>query len=232
MKTKQKKEKESEEFLSTEWGIMKSNANSTLSIELPKVGGALKGIDEKCSVNAVNGTAGFSISLPFSPARGDSPELNLSNNSGAGNGFFGLGWSLSFIKRKTDKKLLEYLEVIDSDIVLFSKAEELTPELVKYSDGNLRKDMKGNYLFKDIPSSDDQYLNQYYKPRSKGLLDWIEQWQIKISYIINKPSEDLKSASSEATKGGPPTSKLVVSSVPENSQPIVKIAINPTPTHP
>ncbi len=150
MKTETKKEKTSEEFLSTEKGKTKSKSNaiSTPSIELPKGGGAIKGIDEKFSVNAVNGTAGFSISLPFSAARGSSPALNLSYSSGAGNDIFGLGWnvSLASIKRKTDKKLPQYLDSIDSDIFLFSEAEDLVPEFSKNPDGNFRKDSDGNYL--------------------------------------------------------------------------------------
>lgn len=112
----------SEEFLSEERGKIKSNVISTHSIELPKGGRAIKGIDEKLFVNVVNGTAVFSIPLPFSYARGNSAALNLSYNSGTGNGVFGLGWNLSLasIKRKTDKKLPKYLDFIDSDICLFT----------------------------------------------------------------------------------------------------------------
>src|SRR4051812_17963208 len=100
----------SAQFLKTDGGKTKPYAIDVPSISLPKGGGALKGIDEKFSVNAVNGTASFSIPLPFSPARGTSPSLSLSYNSGAGNGIFGLGWnlSLSSIKRKTDQGLPEY----------------------------------------------------------------------------------------------------------------------------
>lgn len=186
MKTEPKKEKTSEELLSTERGGTKSNAISTPSIELPKGGGAIKGIDEKFSVNAVNGNAAFSIPLPFSPARGSSPALNLSYNSGAGNGVFGLGWNLSLasIKRKTDKKLPQYLDFIDSDIFLFSEAEDLVPEFSKNPDGSFRKAADGNYLINEIPSPDDQYLIRYYKPRIEGLFARIERWQHKISQII------------------------------------------------
>src|SRR5687767_13289574 len=82
-------------FLNTERGKTKSNAIEIPSISLPKGGGAINGIDEKFSVNAVNGTASFSIPLPFSAARGASPALTISYNSGNGNSIFGLGWSLS-----------------------------------------------------------------------------------------------------------------------------------------
>ena len=100
---------------------------------MPKGGGALKGIDEKFSVNAVNGTSSFSIPLPFSPARGASPSLDLSYSSGAGNSIFGLGWNLSLgsVKRKTDKGLPQYFDSIDSDTYLFSGAEDLVPEFKK-----------------------------------------------------------------------------------------------------
>src|ERR1035437_159750 len=51
------------------------------SISLPKGGGALKNIDEKFQVNAVNGTAGFSLPLPFSKTRSDFiPAISLSYN--------------------------------------------------------------------------------------------------------------------------------------------------------
>lgn len=73
------------------------NSSSSIevpSISLPKGGGAIKGIDEKFSVNAVNGTAGFSIPLLVSEARGFSTVLEIDYSSGAGNGIFGLGWSL------------------------------------------------------------------------------------------------------------------------------------------
>ena len=86
--------KSNSEFLNTEKGKTKSNAIEVPYISLPKGGGALKGIDEKFSVNAVNGTSGFSISLPFSSARGASPSLSLTYSSGSGNGIFGLGWNL------------------------------------------------------------------------------------------------------------------------------------------
>lgn len=58
----------SSRFLRTDGGKTKSNAIEIPSISLPKGGGTIKGIDEKFSVNAVNGTAGFSLPLPFSPA--------------------------------------------------------------------------------------------------------------------------------------------------------------------
>ena len=59
MKTNQDKEKAGSEFLSNDRGKIKSNAISIPTIELPKARGAIKGIDEKFSVNPTNGAASF-----------------------------------------------------------------------------------------------------------------------------------------------------------------------------
>lgn len=178
----------SSQFLKTDRGKTKSNAIEVPSIALPKGGGAIKGIDEKFSVNAVNGTASFSIPLPFSPARGASPSLALSYNSGAGNGIFGLGWNLGMpsIKRKTDKGLPQYLDVIDSDTFLFSEAEDLVPEFKKDANGDFLLN-NGNYIIneKDYPDTPNIiYKIRYYKPRIEGLFARIERWTEVRSGII------------------------------------------------
>ena len=179
-------QKSSSQFLNTDRGKTKSNAIEIPSISLPKGGGAIKGIDEKFSVNAVNGTASFSIPLPFSPARGASPALSLSYNSGAGNGIFGLGWALSLpsIKRKTDKKLPQYLDAIDSDTFLFSEAEDLVPEFRKELDGSFSQDSEGNYIIKEKDSADGLFVIRFYKPRIEGLFARIERWASKTSQEI------------------------------------------------
>ncbi len=169
------------QFLKTQEGKTKSNTIDIPSISLPKGGGAIKGIDEKFSVNAVNGTASFSIPLPFSPARGASPALSLSYNSGAGNGVFGLGWNLSLpsIKRKTGKQLPQYLDGIDSDTFLFSEAEDLVPEFKKEIDGSFTKDADGNYVIKEKDSANGLFTIRFYKPRIEGLFARIERWRHK-----------------------------------------------------
>jgi len=172
----------SAQFLSTDRGKTKSNAIEIPSISLPKGGGAIKGIGEKFSVNAVNGTASFSIPLPFSPARGASPALSLSYNSGAGNGVFGLGWTLNLpsIKRKTDKKLPQYFDSIDSDTFLFSEAEDLVPELKKESGGSFTVDTGGNYVINDTDLTNG-FIIRFYRPRIEGLFARIERWSSKTS---------------------------------------------------
>jgi hypothetical protein len=165
----------------------KSKAIEVPSISLPKGGGAIKGIDEKFSVNAVNGTASFSIPLPFSPARGVSPAITLSYNSGGGNGIFGLGWNISLpsIKRKAEKKLPQYLDSIDSDVFLFSEAEDLVPEYKKIPTEEdslvFERDANGSYIINEKDSPDSNYTIRYYKPRIEGLFARIERWTAKVS---------------------------------------------------
>ena len=112
-------------------------------ITLPKGGGAIKSIDEKFQVNAANGTAGFSIPFLFSPSRNSfMPSMALSYNSGSGNGIFGLGWNAepASITRKTESKLPEYNDAEESDVFIFSGAEDLVPVLVEVTPGHWVKD--------------------------------------------------------------------------------------------
>lgn len=182
--------KSTNDFLKTDGGKTKSNAIETPSISLPKGGGAIKGIDEKFSVNAINGTSSFSIPLPFSPARGITPQLALGYNSGAGNGAFGLGWnlSLSTIKRKTDKGLPQYLDTIDSDVFLFSEAEDLVPKFKKTIPINPQTpgetetfefDDHGDYILDERDSPDGSFKIRNYIPRVEGLFARIERWRSK-----------------------------------------------------
>jgi len=114
-------------------------------ITLPKGGGSIRSIDDKFSVNAANGTAGFSIPFPLSPSRnGFMPSMSLSYNSGDGNSIFGLGWNgqPAAIARKTEKKLPEYRDAEGSDIFIFSGAEDLVPAYYKDEAGNWIKDSR------------------------------------------------------------------------------------------
>ncbi|MCP3927086.1 MAG: insecticidal toxin complex protein [Desulfobacterales bacterium] len=178
--------KDTSQSFKTDRGKTKSNEIDIPSISLPKGGGAIKGIDEKFSVNAINGTASYSVPLPFAPARGVSPGFNLTYNSGAGNGAFGLGWALnlSSIKRKTDKGLPQYLDGEDSDTFLFSEAEDLVPEFLKESDGSFSLDADGNYKFNEKESPDGLFIIRFYRPRVEGLFARIEKWSGKHSQEV------------------------------------------------
>lgn len=139
------------------------------SITLPKGGGAIRGIGEKFSVNPATGTGSFSIPFPLSPGRaGFTPQLNLSYDSGSGNGTFGFGWSISAasITRKTDKGIPRYDDGGESDVFILSGAEDLVPVL----DANgqrvrNRRNVWGNNF---------EICN--YRPRIEGLFSHIERW--------------------------------------------------------
>ena len=132
------------------------------SIALPNGGGAVRGIGEKFTANPVTGTAGLSVPIATSPGRsGFGPQLSLSYDSGAGNGPFGLGWSLSLplITRKTEKGLPRYQDAEESDVFILSGAEDLVP-VPRPADAT------------DPPG----YRVQRYRPRVEGLFARIERW--------------------------------------------------------
>jgi Salmonella virulence plasmid 65kDa B protein len=84
--------------------------------------------------NPVTGTGSMTVPIATSPGRsGFGPQLSLSYDSGAGNGPFGFGWSLSLpsITRKTDKGLPKYAYADESDVFVLSSAEDLVPVLVE-----------------------------------------------------------------------------------------------------
>jgi hypothetical protein len=122
-----------------------STLSSPPAISLPKGGGAIREIGEKFTANPVSGTASLSVPIHTSPGRsGFGPQLSLSYDSGAGNGPFGWGWSLSLptITRKTDKGLPRYRDAEESDIFILSGAEDLVPVLVE-SGGQWRREANG-----------------------------------------------------------------------------------------
>ena len=86
---------------------------------MPKGGSTIHGMDEKIAANPVIGIGAMSAPIATSSRRsGFEPQLFLTYDSGAGNGPFGFGWSLSLpaITRKTDKGLPQYLDDADSDV--------------------------------------------------------------------------------------------------------------------
>src|SRR5882757_1408020 len=101
------------------------------SLSLPKAGGAIRGMGEKFSTNPVTGTSSLSVPVTVTAARdGGAPQLTLGYDSGAGNGPFGLGWSLDVasVSRRTDKGLPRYLDDgPDADVFQLAGAEDLVP---------------------------------------------------------------------------------------------------------
>jgi RHS repeat-associated protein len=138
-------------------------------ISLPKGGGAISGIGEKFTANPVTGTGSLTVSLALSPGRaGFGPQLSLSYDSGAGDGPFGLGWSLSLpsITRRTDKGLPQYDDAGESDVFILSSAEDLVPVLAQDANGGWHRN----------PTTRDGYVVWPYRPRIEGLFSRIERW--------------------------------------------------------
>jgi RHS repeat-associated protein len=86
----------------------KTISNPTIS--LPKGGGAITGIGETFQPNGFSGTGSFSIAIPVTSARDSGWTLSLNYHSGAGNGPFGMGFSLSQpkISIRTEKGIPRY----------------------------------------------------------------------------------------------------------------------------
>ena len=159
---------------------------------LPKGGGAIRGIGEKFAANPVTGTGSMSIPVATSSGRsGFGPLLSLGYDSGAGNGPFGFGWSLSLpsITRKTDKGLPKYFDAEDSDVFILSGAEDLVPVYRRDVDGtwvaghpgyhcdpagSWVRDPSGHPVI--LEDEVDGFRVRRYRPRVEGLFARIERW--------------------------------------------------------
>ena len=139
------------------------------AVSRPKGGGAIRGIGEKFDVNPATGTGTATVPVVAAPGRsGFGPALSLSYDSGAGNGPFGLGWSLGLasIERKTDKGLPRYDDEAESDVFILSGAEDLVPLL----------DEDGDPVRFDRTVHEVDYSIALYRPRVEGLYARIERW--------------------------------------------------------
>jgi len=104
--------------------------NLVPKLELPKSGGAIKGIGEKMTANPATGSANFSVPISVTAGRG-APQINISYSSGGGNGPFGMGFSMGIprITRKTENQLPQYKDFDESDTFILSGAEDLVRKL-------------------------------------------------------------------------------------------------------
>jgi hypothetical protein len=147
-----------------------SSAQTPLpQISLPKGGGAIQGIGEKFSTNAMTGTGSLSVPVAVSAARaGFGPSLSVDYDSGSGNSIFGIGWSLSLpaITRKTEKGLPRYRDSEESDVFILSGSEDLVPVL--------RRSHNGEWEREEVER--DGFLIRFYRPRVEGLFARIERW--------------------------------------------------------
>lgn len=137
------------------------------ALSLPKGGGAIRSIGEKFAANPVTGTGSLTIPIATSPGRSNfGPKLALAYDSGAGNGTFGLGWTLSLpsITRKTAQGLPCYRDAEESDDFILSDAEDLVPILA--ADGTRHSDT----------ASMPGFTIRRYRPRIDTLYSRIERW--------------------------------------------------------
>lgn len=146
-------------------------------VSVPKGGGAIRGLGEKFQTNPANGTATLTVPIPLSKSRGAfQPALALSYSSGAGNGPFGLGWTLGLpsISRRTDKgvpryvpfaRRVENIAAADAaaDIFLLSGSEDLVPITTADAPWPAHREESG-------------YFVRAFRPRIEGVFSRIESW--------------------------------------------------------
>jgi RHS repeat-associated protein len=141
------------------------------SLSLPKGGGAIRGLGEKATANPVTGTASVSVPVSLSAGRGAvAPQLVLSYDSGAGNGPFGLGWSIDLpsVSRRTDQGVPRY---DDSDVFQLTGAEDLVPAL--------QRDANGDWV--PVTRTVGEFDVEAYRPRTEGAFARIERWRDRVS---------------------------------------------------
>jgi RHS repeat-associated protein len=142
------------------------------SIELPKGGGALRGIDEKLTVDQATGAASLTVPVATSAARQGGLNLGVTYSSGAGNGPFGMGWSLSVpsISRKTAKRIPRYRDDDDTDVFVHSGQDDLVPDLVTSSEGSVLDAFT-------VSVGPKSFEVRRYRPRVEGEFTRIERWR-------------------------------------------------------
>ncbi len=120
-------------------------------ISLPSGPGSIEGLGESFEPQLNTGTSTYSVGIDVPPGRaGFQPSLALSYNSGLGNSFVGIGWTLAIpdIRRQTDKGFPDYNS---QDTFLF-QGEELVP----LSDGFYRcENESGFQRFQPIDTNGD-----------------------------------------------------------------------------
>ena len=119
-------------------------ADQELSIITPSIASSasITTIGKSWGAVGATGAASFELPLPLSAGRGWDPRLSLSYSNQAGNGPFGIGWSLSIaqISRRTAKGVPRYS---DLDEIIGDDGEVWLPEL--NDDGTLKSRLENSY---------------------------------------------------------------------------------------
>jgi hypothetical protein len=180
---------------------------------------AIRGIGEKFAANPVTGTGSMSVPIATSPGRsGFGPQLSLSYDSGAGNGPFRLGWSLSFpsITRKTDKGLPQYFDGKDSPMSSSSPVlktwcrfigrilmDRGLPATLATSATRWILGTRGRLAACHSRRRIDGYRVRRYRPRIEGLFARIERWSKIGSPAMSIGARSPRTTSSPSTGSMP-----------------------------
>jgi len=149
------------------------------AVNLPKGGGAIRGIDEKINVDAHRGSARLTVPLPVNPVRGGvGPELSMDYESSAGNGPLGVGWNVKApsIVRRTDKGIPRYEDDSDSDCFLAPGTDELVRITDNQGNSIVRYHSPDGGLLVSAPA-DEFYEVRPYRSRVDNACDRIEWWR-------------------------------------------------------
>src|SRR5438034_996616 len=123
------------------------------TISLPSGAGSIEGLGESFEPQLNTGTSSYGVAIAIPPGRaGLQPKVHLAYNSGTGNSFVGLGWSLEIpcIKRQTDKGFPTYTS---ADVFIFA-GEELVP--LSNPEGDWRcENESGFQRFRQIDTDND-----------------------------------------------------------------------------
>ena len=133
-------------------GIVDKSGVKPTSISLPSGAGSIEGLGESFQPQLNTGSSSYGLTIALPPGRaGLQPHLHLAYNSGLGNSYVGLGWTLeiSSIRRRTDKGFPAYS---DQDVFVFG-GEELVP--LSNPDGDWRTKNEGGFQrFRRRPTVD------------------------------------------------------------------------------
>jgi RHS repeat-associated protein len=143
------------------------------------------------------------LHFQFTPGRaGSTPNLTLSYNSGGGNGIFGLGWACDVpaIQRKTDRKLPEYLDDVDSDVFTFSGAEDLVPEIDNNGNRVVTTNAVTNVVISNYRPRIEGGFSRIQKIEDQGNVYWEVRSKENIVSVFGK-TDDSKLVSPYAGEG-------------------------------
>ena len=151
-------------------------ADQDLSITTPSIAksSSIATIGKSWGAVGPTGAASFELPIPMSAGRGWDPQLSLTYSSQAGNGPFGIGWSLGLgqISRRTNKGVPRYTEL---DEIIGADGEVWMPELE--ADGSLKSRLETHYGAGDDAVDIGPHRVVRYWPRVESDFALREYWR-------------------------------------------------------